>query len=86
MNFQAVCERWNALYAGISSILIAVGSIVRGLPLFMSARPKTPLRVLCVMAFDTLHMLRNAKPLPMLKTQNAGGIARFRGLRQCGFR
>ena len=61
MNFQANRERWKALYAGISSILIAVVSIVRGLSLFMSARPKTPLRVLCIMAFDTLHMLRHAK-------------------------
>jgi len=67
MNFQANCERWNALCDRTASILIAVISIVRGLSLFMSARPKTPLRVLCIMAFDTLHMLRNAKRLSMLK-------------------
>jgi hypothetical protein len=65
MTFHALCERGNALYAALSSILIAVRSVVRGLPLFMSARPKTPLRVLCIMAFDTLHRLRHAKPLPM---------------------
>jgi len=77
MNFQAICERWNALYARISSILIAVRSIVRGLSLFMSARPKTPLRVLCIMAFDTLHMLRNAKPLPMPKLRMLAALLDF---------
>jgi hypothetical protein len=63
-ELSVCCGRRNALYAGISSILIAVRSILRGLSLFVSARPKTPLRVLCIMAFDALHMLRNAKPLP----------------------
>jgi len=77
MNFQANCERWSALYARISSILIAVRSIVRGLSLFMSARPKTPLRVLCIMAFDTLHMLRNAKPLPTPKLRMLAALLDF---------
>lgn len=77
MTFQANRERWNALWAGISSILFAVRSIVRGLSLFMSARPKTPLRVLCIMAFDTLHMLRNARPLPMLKLKTLAALLDF---------
>jgi hypothetical protein len=39
-------------------------------PLFFCARPKTPLRVLCVMAVDTVYTLRNARrlPFPELKT------------------
>jgi len=49
----------------ISSTLIAIGSARRCLPLFVSARPGTPLRVLCVMAFDALHQLRCSKPLPV---------------------
>jgi len=77
MTFQAICERWNALYARLSSILIAVGSMVRGLPLFMSARPQTPLRVLCIMAFDTLHMLRHAKPLPKLRLRMLAALLDF---------
>ena len=77
MHFQAICERWNALYARISSILIAVRSIVRGLSLFMSARPKTPLRVLCIMALDTLHILRHAKPLPMPKLRMLAALLDF---------
>lgn len=48
-----------------SSTLTAVRSVRRCLPLFVSARPGTPLRVLCVMAFDALHQLRYSKPLPV---------------------
>lgn len=77
MGFHTFCERWNALCAGISSILIAVCSIVRGLPLFVSARPRTSLRVLCIIAFDTLHRLRNAKPLPMLKSRTLAALLDF---------
>jgi hypothetical protein len=46
-------------------MLISIGSIRRCLPLFVSASPRTPLRVLCVMAFDALHQLRHSKPLPV---------------------
>ena len=62
--------RWTALHDGISSSLIAVVSVVRGLFLLLSGRPRTPLRVLCIAAFDTLHVLRNGKRLsmPELKT------------------
>jgi len=67
MNFQAVFERGKAIYAASGAMLIAVSSIVHGLPLFMSARPKTPLRVLCIMAFDMLHRLRHAKSLPQAR-------------------
>ena len=77
MIFQALCDRWKALYGRLSSILIAIRSIVRGLPLFMSARPKTPLRVLCLMAFDTLHRLRSAKPLPILKLRMLAALLDF---------
>jgi hypothetical protein len=85
MSFQAICERWNALYAGISSILIAVRSILRGLSLLMSARPKTPLRVLCIMAFDALHMLRNAKPLPMPKLRMLAALLDFAACANAAF-
>ena len=47
------------------SRLTPIGSVWRCLPLFVSARPGTPLRVLCVMAFDALHQIRYSKPLPV---------------------
>ena len=70
-------ERRNALHARVSSILIAIGCLIGGLPLFISARPKTPLRVLCIMAFDMLHLLRRAKPLPTLKRRMLAALLDF---------
>ena len=43
----------------------------------MAARPKTPLRVLCIMAFDMLHMLRMAKPLSRLKLRTLAALLDF---------
>jgi len=77
MNFQDICERWNAVYASVSAMLVAFRSIVRGLSLFISASPKTPLRVMCIMAFDTLHLLRNAKPMPMLRLRILAALLDF---------
>ena len=48
----------------ISASLVSVRCFLRGAPLFFSAAPKTPLRVLCIMAFDSIHVLRCSKPLP----------------------
>lgn len=67
MHFQTHGKRWHALHDRISSSLIAVISVVRGLSLFLSGRPGTPLRGLCIMAFDTLHKLRNPQRLPLTK-------------------
>ena len=61
-------SRLTPAHAGrsrVESALIAIRSVRRCLPLFVSARPRTPLRVLCVMAFDALHQLRYSKPLPV---------------------
>jgi hypothetical protein len=43
---------------------VSVARFLGGLPLFFGATPKTPLRVLCVIALDTVHVLRHARPLP----------------------
>jgi hypothetical protein len=48
----------------LTSTLISVISVLRCVSLFFSARPRTPLRVLCIIAFDVLHILRHSKPLP----------------------
>jgi hypothetical protein len=67
MHILAHVKRWQAFLDGIASTLIAVISMVRGLLLFLSGRPKTPLRVLCIVAFDTLHVLSHKRRLPTLK-------------------
>jgi hypothetical protein len=74
---QSVRKRLAVLYFRIASILIAFKSLVRVLPLFLSARPRTPLRVLCIMAFDTLQRLRHAKPLPAAKLRILAALLDF---------
>src|SRR5688500_3664238 len=74
---QGRATLWNAYRDRISSTLISVMSCLRCLPLFCSARPKTPLRVLCVMAFDMLHMLRHSKPLPVTKHRMLAALLDF---------
>jgi hypothetical protein len=69
--------RWKVLHDGFSSILIAVISMVRGLLLLLSGRPRTPLRVLCIAAFDTLHWLRNGKRLSMLELKTLAALLDF---------
>lgn len=44
--------------------LVSIACFLRGLPLFFGATPKTPLRVLCLIAFDIIHVLRTSQPLP----------------------
>lgn len=77
MTSQIPWGRWRAVVAGISSSLVAVRSMVRRLPLLLSASPQTPLRVLCIMAFDMLHTLRHAKPLPMHKVRTLAALLDF---------
>ena len=43
--------------------VVAITCLVRALPLFFRAAPATPLRVLCIVALDTIHVLRRAQPL-----------------------
>jgi hypothetical protein len=44
--------------------LLSITCLLRGLPLFFSAVPATPLRVMCIVALDTIHVLRYSRPLP----------------------
>ena len=46
------------------TIVASMASAVRALPLFFAASPRTPLRVLGIVALDALHRLRRAVPLP----------------------
>lgn len=48
----------------MSALLVSFGCCVRGLPFLVATMPRTPLRVLCMVAFDNLYMLRDSKPLP----------------------
>ena len=70
-------EHLAANYGRISSMLIAATSFLRALPLFIAARPKTPLRVLCIAAFDTLHVLRTSNRLPVRRIRMLAALLDF---------
>jgi len=66
-----------ALLVGLSSTLTAAVSVARGLSLLLSGRPRTPLRVLCITAFDTLHVLRHGKRLPTSRLKLLAALLDF---------
>ena len=85
MSLHGHRQRRQALGASLSSSLIVCRSIVRGLPLIASARPKTPLRVLCIMAFDALSILRRGKPLPLAQHQTLAAWLDFAACANAAF-
>jgi hypothetical protein len=76
MYLRDISTQWHSIAAAITSSLIALKAILRGLPLFAAKRPKTPLRVLCIMAFDTLAMLRG-KPLTLRQRRVLAALLDF---------
>ncbi len=77
MRFQPTGTRGKAICAGIASMLATIRSVLRGLPLLVANRPQTPLRILCIMAFDTLHRLRGDGPLPSRAVANLAALLDF---------
>lgn len=64
---------WDAAFA----TLIAAISLARGQLLLFSERPKTPLRILCIVAFDTLRQLRGGKRLSALEVKTLATLLDF---------
>ena len=58
---------------------VSVGCLLRGLPLFFCATPRTPLRVLGIIALDTLHVLRHSQPLPRKRISELAMFLDFEG-------
>jgi hypothetical protein len=48
-------------------------------PLFLCAEPRTPLRVLGIVALDTLHVLRTWRPLPRKRIRQLATFLDFQG-------
>jgi hypothetical protein len=59
--------------------VVSAFCLLRRLPLFFRASPKTPLRVLGIVAFDTLHMLRSSHPLPKYTVDELAAFLDFEG-------
>jgi hypothetical protein len=60
--------------------VVSAACLVRGFPLFFAAQPRTPLRVLGIVAFDTLHVLRYRRLLPRTRIRE---LAAFLDLQGC---
>ena len=50
---------------------------MRSLPLLCRDSPKTPLRVLCIAALDTAHVLRHARPMPRARINSLAEFLDF---------
>ena len=51
--------------------------VASGIPLFIASRPKTPLRVLCIIAFDTIYLLRTSQRISISQTRTLAAILDF---------
>jgi hypothetical protein len=51
--------------------------LVRGLSLFFRASPRTPLRVLCIAALDTIRVLRYSRPLSRQERHELAALLDF---------
>ena len=60
--------------------LVSLRCLLRGLPLLFRAAPGTPLRVMCIVALDTIYLLRNAQPL---SRQRRAELATFLDFQAC---
>jgi hypothetical protein len=60
--------------------LVSLTCLLRGLPLLFRAAPATPLRVMCIIALDTIYVLRNARPL---SRQRRAELAAFLDFQAC---
>ena len=59
--------------------LAAARCLLRNVPLFLRARPRTPLRVLGIIALDTLHVVRRSTPLPRRRISDLALFLDFQG-------
>lgn len=76
---------WKAIRDGVSSTRTATVSTVRGLLLLTSGRTRTPLRALCVAAFDTLHTIRHGTRLPTAELKVLATLLDFGAVANAGF-
>jgi hypothetical protein len=76
-NFTRGAREANATSEKVSSILMSVPSVLRGLSLFVTGSPRTLLRVLCIAAFDTLYALRHSKRLPLARLRILAALLDF---------
>ena len=72
--------RARASRGRIRTTLVAITCLLRRVPFFFRARPRTPLRVLGIVALDALHVIRASQPLPRRRAQE---LALFLDFQAC---
>lgn len=61
----------------LTGTLASIRCLLRNLPLLFCASPRTPLRVLCIVALDTIHALRYSQPLPRHRRRELAWLVDF---------
>jgi hypothetical protein len=64
----------------LRATFVSIACLLRGVPLFVRASPRTPLRALGIIALDTLHVLRYSRPLTAARVSE---LAMFLDLEGC---
>jgi hypothetical protein len=57
--------------------LASLMCLVRNVPFFFRVTPATPLRVLCIMALDSIHVLRHSVPLTRRRREELSALLDF---------
>ena len=61
----------------MSDLSAALGSLSRSMPLVAAGSPKTPLRLLCIMAIETVHLRRYGRALSHASRKNLAHLLDF---------
>jgi len=64
----------------LKSSAVALGCLLRHIPLFFRETRKTPLRVLCIAALDTIHVLRHSQPISPHRIDDVAMFLDFQAL------
>jgi hypothetical protein len=64
-------------HGSVRASLVAAACLLRGLPRFFRSEPRTPLRVLCIVALDTLHTLRDSRRMPRERITELAALLDF---------
>jgi len=79
MSDRQQAPRERASHGPLRSSVVLTRCFLRGLPYFFRATPATPLRVLGIMALNTLRVLRTSRPLSERKTRDLAMVMDFLG-------
>lgn len=79
MSDHVLLQHRSARHGRIWASVVSATCLLRSLPLFFRATPRTPLRVLGIVALDTLHVLRYSQLLPRQRVSELALFMDFQG-------